>query len=105
MEPLELGRVCERRQQKGSLMASETHEQISGKGHGTLTRSTVIVTEEDAPLLLQLAPPHREILLAKGNYKEVGLNLRLPLGTVRSRLHRARAALNRLREEGSTLLH
>jgi hypothetical protein len=50
-------------------MSAETQEQLSSKRHGTLTRHTVTVTQQDAQLLEQLTPAQREILLAKGNYK------------------------------------
>ena len=52
----------------------------------------------DAELLEQLSEPHRAILLFHGSYQECSEALNIPLGTVRSRLHRARAALEALRE-------
>jgi hypothetical protein len=86
-------------------MSAEKHVQLRDKGRETLTRNTITVTDGDTVLLEQLVATHREILLAKGNYKEMGLNLRLSAGTVKSRLHRARAALLRLREENLAPVH
>ncbi len=58
------------------------------------------ITQEDAQLLPQLSNEHREILVAlPRSYAELADFLKLPIGTVRSRLHRARAALARLREQ------
>jgi DNA-directed RNA polymerase specialized sigma24 family protein len=53
----------------------------------------------DEDLLDQLSPQHREILQAEGHYAELAEKLGVAIGTVRSRLHRARAALAKLREE------
>ena len=80
-------------------MSTEPQAINKGVRHEVFTRDTVTINEQDAPLIEKLSVPHREILLAKGNYKEIGRNLNLPIGTVRSRLHRAREALQRLRQE------
>ena len=49
--------------------------------------------------LLELLPQRqRELLLAEGSYQDIASRFGLPIGTVRSRLHRARVALERLRE-------
>lgn len=56
----------------------------------------------DEDLLDQLSPQHREILQAEGHYAELAEKLGVAIGTVRSRLHRARAALARLRADRAT---
>jgi DNA-directed RNA polymerase specialized sigma24 family protein len=53
---------------------------------------------EDDTLLELMPNKQRELLTAPGSYKEIGERFGLPIGTVRSRIHRARAALERLRE-------
>jgi hypothetical protein len=57
------------------------------------------ITENDLPLIRLLEPEHQEMLRASGSYAQIAAQLKLPLGTVRSRLHRARAALAALRQE------
>jgi DNA-directed RNA polymerase specialized sigma24 family protein len=51
----------------------------------------------DTHLLDQLPAPQREALLCDGSYVERAEKLGIPVGTLRSRLHRARAALEALR--------
>ena len=51
----------------------------------------------DAELLEQLSAEQRDALLSTGSYQERAQALNIPIGTVRSRLHRARAALEALR--------
>lgn len=51
----------------------------------------------DTEFLDQMKAEHREALLASGTYQERAQALNIPVGTVRSRLHRARAALEALR--------
>jgi DNA-directed RNA polymerase specialized sigma24 family protein len=52
----------------------------------------------DEELISQLPELHRSMLALSGSYQEIGQKLNLPGGTVRSRLHRARAALVKMRE-------
>ena len=52
----------------------------------------------DEELIGQLSTNQQAILALKGSYEERGMRLGIPPGTVRSRLHRARSALVRLRE-------
>lgn len=52
----------------------------------------------DEARLEQLTQGQRELVMAKGGYKELSERFNIPLGTVRSRLHRARAALIALRD-------
>ena len=52
----------------------------------------------DMELLDQLPAAQREALLSEGSYQDRAARLNIPLGTLRSRLHRARAALEALRD-------
>lgn len=57
----------------------------------------------DQELIAKLKPPHREIIQAQGTYKQISEALNIPLGTVRSRLHRARAALLKIKRATKVL--
>jgi len=57
------------------------------------------LTEQDEPLLSQLSPRYVEILRQEGQMADIASRLNLPIGTVKSRLHRARAALMALRRQ------
>ena len=53
------------------------------------------LTDDDQPLLVKLIKPHRAILLLAAelpdpSYKALALHLNMPIGTVKSRLSRAR---------------
>ena len=52
----------------------------------------------DDALLPSLPEAQRLLLQTDGSYQDRAERLAIPIGTVRSRLHRARAALERLRE-------
>ena len=54
--------------------------------------------DSDDSLIAQMTPKHQAILWCKGGYTEIAQKLNIPLGTVRSRLHRARAALVMMRQ-------
>ena len=55
--------------------------------------------EGDDKLIEQLSPEHREILGQTGKYHEIAAALNIEsVGTIRSRLHRARASLVKLRK-------
>jgi hypothetical protein len=54
---------------------------------------------DDAPLIDQLPPDQQNVLRSEGTYAERAEKLGTPMGTLRSRLHRARDALLRLRAE------
>lgn len=56
-------------------------------------RSVKRVADEDMPLLEKLKPDHREVLKEWGSYEDIAESLCVPIGTVKSRIHRARAAL------------
>lgn len=53
--------------------------------------------ESDFSLLGKLSQAHKEILLTEGTYLEKAAALNIPIGTVRSRLSRARRNLIALR--------
>lgn len=59
------------------------------------------IKETDAPLLEKLSAAHRDILelAASNTYEEMAGALAVNLGTMRSRLNRARTALQALREK------
>jgi DNA-directed RNA polymerase specialized sigma24 family protein len=57
---------------------------------------------DDETLLDQLTDNQRALILSEGSYKERANQFGLPVGTVRSRLHRARLALAELRQERDT---
>jgi DNA-binding NarL/FixJ family response regulator len=58
-----------------------------------------LLTESDEFLLSQLPEPYVEILRQEGSMEEIARRLNIALGTVKSRTHRARAALDKLRAE------
>jgi hypothetical protein len=51
------------------------------------------VLESDEPLLATLEPKEQAVLRTSGSYEERARELNVPVGTLRSRLHRARAKL------------
>lgn len=55
------------------------------------------ITHADQPLLEKLSESHREIILASGQMHVIADNMGIPVGTVKSRLHRARMVLVALR--------
>ena len=55
------------------------------------------VLENDEPLLATLKPREQTVLRTTGSYEDRARELGIPVGTVRSRLHRARAKLVALR--------
>jgi len=57
------------------------------------------VLESDEPLLATLEPKEQAVLRTCGSYEERARELNVPLGTLRSRLHRARARLAALRSQ------
>lgn len=52
----------------------------------------------DEALLEFLPRRQRELLTAEGSYQDIAGRFGIPIGTVRSGLHRARVALERLRQ-------
>jgi DNA-directed RNA polymerase specialized sigma24 family protein len=65
-------------------------------------RTSYLLTEEDEFLLQQLPERQAEMLRQEGSLEEISSRLQLPLGTVKSRTHRARAALDVLRSRART---
>jgi len=57
------------------------------------------VLESDEPLLASLEPKEQAVLRISGSYEERARELNVPVGTLRSRLHRARAKLVALRSQ------
>jgi DNA-directed RNA polymerase specialized sigma24 family protein len=57
----------------------------------------LLLLETDESLLEKLPLIYQEVLRSKGSYEEMAMVLHVPVGTIRSRLHRARAALVELR--------
>jgi len=60
-----------------------------------------VLFESDEPLIAALRPGHRNVLRLTGSYAEMVEQLQVPPGTLRSRLHRAGAALVALRQKQS----
>ena len=60
-------------------------------------KSSYHLTEADEFLLGQLPEPYVEILRQEGSMEEIAQRLNIAPGTVKSRTHRARAALDALR--------
>ena len=60
-----------------------------------------IIFESDEPLIATLQPYHQNVLRWTGPYAEMAAQLQVPRGTLRSQLHRARAALVALRQKQS----
>jgi len=58
-----------------------------------------VIFESDEPLIAVLSPDHQNVLRLTGSYAEMVAQLQVPPGTLRSRLHRARAALAALRQK------
>ena len=60
-------------------------------------------TDSDQELIPNLSEEHRAILLEDGTYNELASRFGIALGTVCSRLHHARAALESLRQDRDLL--
>lgn len=56
------------------------------------------ITESDAKLVEGLPDYQRAILGETGSYEDIASRLKIAVGTAKSRMHRARAALTALRE-------
>jgi hypothetical protein len=65
----------------------------------------ILVLETDEPFLAALEPNEQAVLRTNGSYEERARELNVPLGTLRSRLHRARAKLVALRGQGHPQPH
>lgn len=62
-------------------------------------KSSYLLTEADEFLLGQLPAPYVEILRQDGSMEDIAQRLNIAPGTVKSRTHRARAALDALRAQ------
>jgi DNA-directed RNA polymerase specialized sigma24 family protein len=51
------------------------------------------LSEEEEGLIPKLSPPHQEVLRVDGSMEDRAAQLKVPVGTLKSRLHRARKAL------------
>lgn len=56
------------------------------------------ITDADAPHLGKLSTEHFQALITPGNYEAKAAELKVPVGTIKSRINRARAELAKLRE-------
>ncbi len=66
---------------------------------GNRRRASYLLSEEDEALIAELPKIYSDMLRQVGSMEEVAARLGLPVGTVKSRTHRARAALDILRKE------
>jgi DNA-directed RNA polymerase specialized sigma24 family protein len=77
------------------------HPNVPDSGRPSRQRATqfkgMLVLETDEQLLAALGPEGQAVLRANGSYEERARELNVPVGTLRSRLHRARAKLMALR--------
>lgn len=77
---------------------SQVEASVDGTPRRINRRSTAyLLSEEDEFLLKDLPGPYAEILRQTGSVEDISKRLQLPVGTVKSRTHRARVALDRLR--------
>jgi hypothetical protein len=65
----------------------------------------MLVLDTDEPLWACLGPNHKAVLCSNGSYEERAKELNLPVGTLKSRLHRARVKLAALRGQKQPDLH
>jgi len=63
------------------------------------------ILEADGPLLATLKQRDQAVLRSTGSYEDRARQLGVPVGTLRSRLHRARAKLLALRSQSHVLPH
>ena len=72
---------------------------------GTSQFKGMHILQSDERLLALLSAPEQAVLLATGSYVERAKELGVPVGTLRSRLHRARTKLASLREQTNSTPH
>lgn len=71
----------------------------SGVKLGTSNLKHVKVTEADAAILAEMTEDYREALLMTGPYAARAKQIGVKIGTIKSRLSRAKAALVRARKK------
>ena len=85
------------------------HATAPAPGHPSPLHATqfkgMYVLETDEPLLATLKPREQAVLRTTGSYEDRARALGVPVGTLRSRLHRARAKLVALRSETHVVPH
>jgi DNA-directed RNA polymerase specialized sigma24 family protein len=79
--------------------ATEPNAEPNAGRRGNRRKASYLLTEADEFLLGQLPAPYVEILRQEGSMEEIARRLNIAPGTVKSRTHRARAALDRLRAQ------
>ena len=97
-----IDRLRARRKQRAASLDAVGAGQIADDSAGQEPAARFIAAERQEQLeaaLERLAPEHREILILRDimdlSYQQVAETLDVPLGTVMSRLHRARAMLRK----------
>lgn len=81
----------------GEPRATEPGAEPTAGRRGNRRKASYLLTEADEFLLSQLPAPYVEILRQEGSMEEIAQRLNIAPGTVKSRTHRARAALDALR--------
>jgi DNA-directed RNA polymerase specialized sigma24 family protein len=71
----------------------------NGSARRNRRRNAYLLTEQDEPLLGQLPDKYVEILRQEGSIADIATRLNVARGTVKSRTHRARVALDALRAQ------
>lgn len=64
-----------------------------------MPRGSFHIRESDFALFEHLSADHRAVLTTEGSYEEIAAALNIPIGTVKSRINRARSSVLKLREE------
>lgn len=93
----------ESRQAAGAATGPGTDPNSEQRGRRANRRkASYLLTDADEFLLGQLPEPYVEILRQEGSMEEIAQRLNIAPGTVKSRTHRARAALDALRVQAKS---